>query len=356
MKHNIFKNKKILITGHTGFKGAWLLKWLSLYTDNIYGISKDIPTKPSVYNSLHLKKSLKKDYRFNIIDKEKIQKIFNKNKFDFVFHLAAQPLLFESYEDPVNTINTNVIGTVNILNSLKSYNHKCIGIIITSDKCYENNDENIAFKENNRLGGKDIYGASKASAEILFNAYFNSFFLNSKVKIATVRAGNVIGGGDWAKYRIIPDFFKSIIDKKILNIRNPNSTRPWQHVLEPLNGYLMLAEALHSSKILNGESFNFGPIIKNHVNVVTLITDLKNRYKNQYTYVPKIKTKKSKLYENNFLRLNIEKSINELKWKPILSYKEMINFTCDWYGTFINNKKNIQKIMEKQINHFEKNL
>ncbi len=356
MKYNIFKNKKILITGHTGFKGAWLLKWLSLYTDNIYGISKDIPTKPSLYNTLHLKKSLKKDFRFNINDKEKIQKIFNKHKFDFVFHLAAQPLLIESYNDPINTINTNVIGTVNILDSLKLYNHKCIGIIITSDKCYENNDENIAFKEKNRLGGKDIYGASKASAEILFNAYFNSFFLNSKVKIGSVRAGNVIGGGDWAKYRIIPDFFRSISEKKILNIRNPNSTRPWQHVLEPLNGYLRLAEALHFSKISSGESFNFGPIIKNHVDVFTLINDLKNRYRNQYNYVPKIKTKKSKLYENNFLRLNIEKSKNELKWKPILSYKEMINFTCDWYGTFINRKKNIHKIMEEQINHFEKNL
>tara|TARA_B100001059_G_C17821515_1_gene578587 strand:+ start:145 stop:1227 length:1083 start_codon:yes stop_codon:yes gene_type:complete len=352
MKYDIFKNKKILITGHTGFKGSWLLKWLSLYSKNLYGISNNIPTKPSLFEDLQLKKLLKKNFKVNVTDNKKISNIINSVKFDFIFHLAAQPLLIKSYNEPLETIYTNIMGTSNILDSLKKYKHKCAVVIITSDKCYENNDDNIAFKENDRLGGKDIYGASKACAEIVFNSYFNSFFKNSTVKLATVRAGNVIGGGDWSDNRIVPDFFKSAIKNNHITIRNPKSTRPWQHVLEPLNGYLKVAKMLYKKEINSGESFNFGPNINNHVDVITLINDLAFRLKKNTDINAKIKIKKNLLFENNFLRLNIHKSKKVLGWKPILTYIEMINFTSDCYTNY-QNSKNVNRIIDEQIKYFE---
>tara|TARA_X000000950_G_C13920898_1_gene663335 strand:+ start:16506 stop:17573 length:1068 start_codon:yes stop_codon:yes gene_type:complete len=352
LKYNIFKNKKILITGHTGFKGSWLLKWLSLYSKNLFGISKNIPTNPSIFQDLNLNKVLKKDFKIDINNKKKLFEIIQRYKFDFIFHLAAQPLLIKSYNEPLETIYTNVIGTTNILEALRNYKHKCAVVIITSDKCYENNDENKAFKENNRLGGKDIYGASKACAEIIFNSYYNSFYKKSNVLLSSVRAGNVIGGGDWSENRIVPDLFKSAIRNKNITIRNPKSTRPWQHVLEPLNGYLNVANKLYKKEINSGESFNFGPLIHNHVNVITLINDLALRFEEKTNNKIKINIKKNKLFENNLLRLNIKKSNKVLKWKPILNYSKMINFTSDWYTSYIQDK-NIISITEKQIKYFE---
>ena len=238
--YKAFNKKKVLITGHTGFKGTWLTSWLKILGANIVGISVDIPTKPSHFEKTNLSKEII-DLRMDINSINLKNKI-NKFKPDFIFHLAAQSLVTESHEDPLKTWKTNVLGTANLLNSLKSYKKSCVAVFITSDKCYDNKEWAWGYRETDKLGGSDPYSGSKASAEILINSFVKSFFSkNHPVKIASVRAGNVIGGGDWSPHRIIPDVISAWSNKKPVKIRNPGATRPWQHVLEPLSGYLTLA-------------------------------------------------------------------------------------------------------------------
>ena len=243
-----FSNKKILITGNTGFKGCWLTLWFLSLGGNVVGISNGLPSKPSLFKILNIKKKIKY-YEFDITNYQKLSKIVKKEKPDFIFHLAAQALVLRSYRDTLTTLRTNVLGTANILETLKFTKKKCVCLIITSDKCYENLELKRGYKESDLLGGKDMYSSSKASAEIITSAYFRTFLKYKRnIKIGIARAGNVIGGGDWAENRIIPDWYRCFSRKKILNIRYPNSTRPWQHVLEPLSGYLTLAMNLSKKK------------------------------------------------------------------------------------------------------------
>src|SRR5450432_1050353 len=281
MFNNIFKGKKIIITGNTGFKGSWLSLWLYQLGAQVIGISKDIPSNPSLFEELDLAE--KTDHHFaNICDGNKMKQLFAEHQPDFVFHLAAQPIVSVSYDDPVDTLMTNTIGTANILEALKGIRKICHAVMITSDKCYDNVEWIWGYRELDALGGKDPYSASKGAAELVIKTYFHSYFNkpNSKVKLATVRAGNVIGGGDWALNRIVPDCFRSWNDAKAVKIRNPNSTRPWQHVLEPLSGYLRAAQILaENGTEIHGEPFNVGPAAEQNHTVLELLTAVSRSWK-----------------------------------------------------------------------------
>ena len=259
-KKNIFFRKRVLITGHTGFKGSWLSLWMHLLGAKVLGVSKDIPTKPSHYKTAGLDKFIKSKF-VDIQNLKKIKKIIKNYKADFIFHLAAQSLVKKSYTDSLMTWKSNLIGTINILESLKEVNKNTKVILITSDKVYKNIETRKGYKENDLLGGIDPYGASKSATEIAIKSYIKSFFSKkeNKILITIARAGNVIGGGDWSENRLIPDCIKSYSNNKKMLVRNPNSTRPWQHVLEVLNGYVNLAEHLNKNNKIHGEAFNFGP-------------------------------------------------------------------------------------------------
>ena len=262
MFNNIYKNKKILVTGHTGFKGTWLCLWLEMLGAKVIGYSIDIPTKPSLFEMVKPKCI---DIRANISDFKKLNSVIKKYKPDIIFHLAAQPLVRLSYKKTLDTYQTNVIGTANILESIKLNKFVKAVVAITTDKVYLNNETGKPFRENDPLGGYDPYSASKAACEIVISSYRDSFFnirdygKKHNTLIASARAGNVIGGGDFAKDRLIPDFIKAILANKNLKIRNPKAIRPWQHVLEPLSGYLMLGAKLLKGKKEFAQAWNFGP-------------------------------------------------------------------------------------------------
>ena len=274
LKKNIFKNKKVLITGHTGFKGSWLSLWMHKYGANILGVSNDIPTKPSHFALTGLEKKIKSK-KVDIRNYRKIREIVTKFKPDFIFHLAAQAIVKKSYANPYYTWQTNLNGTINILESLRNVK-KTIVILVTSDKVYKNLEINKGYKENDLLGGVDPYGASKSATEVAIKSYIKSFFntKDNKVLISIARAGNVIGGGDWSDNRLIPDCIRAWQKGKKVLIRNLNSTRPWQHVLEVLSGYIRLAYVLNKNRKLHGEAFNFGPNSKNY-KVVEILKRMK---------------------------------------------------------------------------------
>ena len=333
--NHFFINKKILINGCTGFKGSWLTIWLHLLGAELYGLALDPPTKPSLYEEANLKKIIKNNI-LDIRDSEKVANLISKIKPDYIFHLAAQPLVKESYLKPIKTWETNVIGTVNILDSLRFLEKKCIGIIITSDKCYENQEWDWGYRETDILGGSDPYSASKGSAELVFKSYFQSFFSNSsitKIKIASARAGNVIGGGDWAQDRIVPDCIKSWVKELPVRIKSPNSTRPFQHVLEPISGYISLAERLNTKDEINGQSFNFGPLSNSNYKVIDLVKELARNWKDARW---EISSKKNKFSESKLLKLNCDKALSLLHWQPTLDFQKTMQLTSDWYHSFYN--------------------
>ncbi|MDB9784280.1 CDP-glucose 4,6-dehydratase [Pelagibacteraceae bacterium] len=347
---SFFKNKKVLITGHTGFKGSWLTSILLSLEAKIIGVSLETK-KESHFELLKLKKKII-DIKCDIRNQEKLKKIINKYQPDIVFHLAAQSLVSLSYKNPIQTWTTNVIGTLNLIESLKILKKKCSAIIITSDKCYLNVEKKEGYKENDKLGGMDPYSGSKASAENVFLSEYKSFFIKSKnITLATARAGNVVGGGDWSKDRIIPDFITSIQNKKILKLRSPNSTRPWQHVLDPLFGYLKLSYALSRNvKNINGSSFNFGP--KSNVNkkVIDVIKEINKKIKvGRWTIIKNNK----KFHESTLLKLNSDLARKKLKWETQLKFKDTMSLTSEWYLEYIKNKK---ILTFEQIKKFIKNL
>lgn len=345
--YKFFKNKKILITGITGFKGSWLLEVFNYLGAKTYGISNNYRTNPNLFSLINKNKNNISEIDINNF--KRINLKVNQIKPDFIFHFAAQSQVIESLKDPLYTFNTNIIGTANLLESVKNLRKKCVCIIITSDKCYLNENKNKYFKETDRLGGNDPYSASKASAEIIINSYFNSFFKNNKyIRVGVARAGNVIGGGDWTSNRIIPDAIRSWSKKKELIIRNPYSIRPWQHVLEPLRGYINFAKKLHTNNKLNGEAFNFGPSYYKNYRVIDVIEELKKVWKDG-----KYKVKLNKIsIEDNILKLNSNKSIKLLNWQTKLNFQETLHMTGSWYFTYYYNIKNINKMTLDQINEY----
>jgi len=352
---NFFKNKKVLITGHTGFKGSWLTLYMILSGAKVIGISKGLVSNPSHYSSLKINNFIITKY-FDISRAEKLKKVIKKYQPDFVFHLAAQSIVKTAYEDPVKTWSTNTIGTVNLLESLRQLKKKCLAIIVTSDKCYENLEIKRGYHENDRLGGKDPYSASKASADIAIRSYICSFFSHkkNKVLIVTARAGNVIGGGDWSPNRLIPDCIRSWSKREKVLIRSPNSTRPWQHVLEAIYGYITLAINLNKNPSLHGEAFNFGPANHQNYKVISVVKLMKKYWKNISW---KLYKNNSKIFkESALLKINSQKAKKILKWKSVLTFKENIYLVINWYKNFYLNPKEAYKLTSSQIEFYEKIL
>ncbi len=354
INNGFFLNKKVLITGCTGFKGSWLTIWLDLLGAKLYGLALDPPTSPSMFEEAKLDSIIDNNI-IDIKDTYKVKNLIKKINPDYVFHLAAQPIVSYSFINPVETWKTNVIGTINILDSLKELDNNCIGIIITSDKCYENQEWDWGYREIDRLGGEDPYSASKGSAELAFKSYYKSFFSGKSfngIKLCSARAGNVIGGGDWAENRIVPDCIKAWTRKIPVSIKSPESTRPFQHVLEPLSGYLKLAEKLNSRSELSGQSFNFGPPSNFNYKVIDIVKELSKNWEGSCW---DLSQKKNKYSESKLLKLNCDKALSLLNWEPTLDFSTTIKFTTDWYYAFYNNKNlNILEKCREQIKDFLK--
>lgn len=350
MFSNIYSGKKVLITGHTGFKGAWLTQWLLIQGAQVMGISDGIPTTPSMFEVLNLKSKI--EHRiFDIRDATLISKAIYDFNPDFLFHLAAQAIVSTSYSNPLDTISTNVLGTANILDALRNLSSPCVAVIITSDKCYENVEWEWGYRETDHMGGKDIYSASKGAAELLFHAYFESFLKNvSNIRIATARAGNVIGGGDWAKDRIVADSVRSWSRNQPVIIRSPAATRPWQHVLEPLSGYLWLGARLSVDAKLNGQSFNFGPKAEQNRRVIDLIQDIFKHWKTDFECYRV--TENIPFHEAGLLKLNCDKALFHLRWESTLSYADCVEMVGEWYAAYYRGEKNIQPLTIQQINRY----
>lgn len=353
MFEGVYEGKKVLVTGHTGFKGSWLISWLLELGANVVGISNNIPTSPSMFESLRLNKKIIQ-YQEDIQNFEKIKSILQDERPDFVFHLAAQAIVSESYSNPVETIMSNVIGTTSILEALRLSNNPCVAVIITSDKAYENIEQVWGYKENEKMGGKDIYSGSKGAAELVIGSYIHSFFQseNNNVSLGIARAGNVIGGGDWAKDRIVVDCMKAWNVGNSVEIRSPEATRPWQHVLEPLSGYLCLGQNLFQKKLLHGEAFNFGPRSEQNKTVRELLEDLSEFWnfekKNQAFKI----TDNIPFHEAGLLKLNCDKALSMLKWEAALNYQETIKFTSEWYYNYYKLENPPAQVTFSQIKEY----
>lgn len=350
-----FLNKKVVVTGHTGFKGSWLTAWLKIMGADVIGISLDEPEPISHFQFAKIFDGIE-DCRIDIRDANKIkQKIIDASP-DFLFHLAAQPIVGRSYEDPLETWNTNVMGTINILESLRYVKNECTAVIITSDKCYDNVEWEWGYRENDTLGGPDPYSASKGAAEIAIRSYFKSYFKDpdNGIRIASARAGNVIGGGDWAESRIVPDCIKAWSQNERVELRNPASTRPWQHVLEPLGGYLVLSSELSKNDGLHGEAFNFGPPAHQNHSVLSLVKEMSLHWDQVEWEEPK--ELKDAFYESGLLKLNCDKALHLLNWQAVLNFSETVKLTTEWYMNFYKNPEIISTVTNSQINEYQKIL
>jgi len=354
MYKNIYRDKTVLVTGNTGFKGSWLTTWLLELGAKVIGLSDRIPTQPSMFEALELVKKID-HHMIDVTNFQQVRKLIEEKKPDFVFHLAAQAIVSYSYENPLSTIQVNVMGTAAILDALRISGHPCTAIMITSDKCYENVEWTWGYRENDRLGGKDPYSASKAGAEIVFNTYYHSFFSNegSMVRIASARAGNVIGGGDWAVSRIVPDCIRAWSQKKPVIIRRPSSTRPWQHVLEPISGYLTLGKNLHENKFLSGESYNFGPGSDQTFMVKQLIDEVAINWSFRNDQLQVVIQEEPDFHEAGLLKLNCDKALHDLRWKPVLGFADAARLTASWYNIYYNtSEKDLYKFTLSQVDEY----
>ena len=350
---NFWLNKKVLVTGHTGFKGMWLTHLLLSRGAIVSGYSLT-PRIDDNYNQNSIKLSDKINHNWgDLRDKSKLEKLLLREKPEIIFHLAAQALVSKGYKEPIETWDINTRGCLAILEASRAALLNCTIVVVTTDKVYKNNEWLYGYRENDTLGGKDIYSASKAAAEIATEAWWHSFKNECQnIHIATARGGNVIGGGDWSENRIIPDIIRSIKSKDALTVRNPKSTRPWQHVLECLHGYLSLAEYTYS----NGkelESFNFGPEACNNQSVAKVIEECQNVFKElKYNYATGTKL----FSESNLLHLSIEKAKTTLNWSPVLSFKDTIELTCNWYKKFLADGCTAEELIRTDIANYDVKL
>jgi CDP-glucose 4,6-dehydratase len=347
--NNIFENKKVLITGDTGFKGSWLAIWLKELGAEVFSYALPPQREEDNFVKCNLNNIICHQDG-DIRDRVKLNDYFVKVQPEIAFHLAAQPLVLESYKNPHYTFETNIMGTVNFFEAIRNTKSIKAAVNITSDKCYQNNEWIWGYRENDPMGGKDPYSASKGCSELVTNAYLSSFFTNhTHCSIATARAGNVIGGGDWAENRIVPDFFRALKKGQSLVIRNPKATRPWQHVLEPLSGYLSLAAKLYKDGNKYSGGWNFGPLDQANHSVSTLVNEIIRYLGNgQAIFEEKIE----KLHEANLLKLDISKAVQKLNWKPVLDFKETVEFTVNGYvdedksDTYDKRKNQIESYIE----------
>ena len=353
MFNNIYKGKKVFLTGHTGFKGSWLALWLTKLGAKVCGYSLAPNTEPSMFKELDIENKIEKSIIGNILDEKKLEFSISEFQPDIVFHLAAQPLVRLSYSEPILTYQTNVIGTLNVLDfsyccpSVKAF------VNITTDKCYENKEVNRGYKEDDQMGGYDMYSSSKGCVEIMSSSFRRSFLQDeNSMAMATARAGNVIGGGDWAKDRLIPDCIRSINQNIDIQIRNPIAVRPWQHVLEPLSGYLLLGQKLLEEGHKYAEGFNFGP---NEESVLTVAEVAKNVCE-KYQKGNVVLGEKSPLHEANLLMLNIEKAKEVLGWEPTYTADIAIKETVDWYKHFYSEDCDMYEFTMIQIKKYEESI
>jgi len=334
-----FSGKTVMVTGHTGFKGSWLTAWLKLLGAKVIGISIDLPSDPCNFEASHLIE-IADDHRIDVRDADSLRELVQKTQPDFVFHLAAQALVRPSYENPLETLSTNAIGSANVLDALRSLDKTVVAVMITSDKAYDNVEWVWGYRETDRLGGKDPYSASKGMAELAIRAYIESYFNNSEsnVRVGITRAGNVIGGGDWAVDRIVPDCMKAWSRNNVVDIRSPWATRPWQHVLEPLSGYLALGAELYQGGDKHGEAYNFGPPAHQNHPVSELIDEMAKYW--DYVRWNDISQSQEHLHEAGLLKLNCDKALFDLKWLPTLQFEEMVRLTVEWYKAYYQNPEN----------------
>ena len=351
MNQSFWKNKKILITGHTGFKGSWLTIWLKKLGADITGFSKSVPTNPSLFETVNIEKDIKSVVG-NIKNYELLKETISKCEPEIIFHMAAQSLVIKSYSNPIETFSTNVMGTVNLLYAVKETKKPKVVINITSDKCYENNESLEGYREDDPMGGYDPYSSSKGCAELITKSFRKSFFSSNhenNIGLASVRAGNVIGGGDWAENRLIPDIISAIKNKENVKIRNPNAIRPWQHVLDPLNGYISLAEKVWDDQTKYSEGWNFGPE-KNEAKPVSWVVEKFNElWKNKINWV----IGNNELHEANNLILNCQKAKSRLGWNSKMNTETALKWTIEWYTKYFEGK-NMMKVTEEQIVEFQK--
>ncbi len=334
---NIFNNKKIIITGHTGFKGSWLSMWLTHVGAVVVGVSNDEVSEPSNFSVSKISSCID-DRRLDIRDSDAVKALVKEIQPDFVFHLAAQALVRPSYENPIETMTTNAIGSANVLEALRCLDKKVVAVMITSDKAYDNVEWVWGYRETDRLGGKDPYSASKGMAELAIRSYVDSFFNtpDSNVRVGITRAGNVIGGGDWAVDRIVPDCMEAWANDQTVDIRSPQATRPWQHVLEPLSGYLCLAENLYLDNRHHGEAYNFGPSADQNYPVSKLIDEM-SKYWNKIKWND-ISNNEGHVHEAGLLKLNCDKALFDLEWHSALQFEETVKMTVEWYKAYYQNE------------------
>lgn len=347
--NNTFKNKKILVTGDTGFKGSWMCIWLKELGADVYGYALPPATKKDNFVTTRLSEKINHQDG-DVRNLEELKNYFTKVQPDIAFHLAAQPLVIESYQNPHYNFETNLMGTVNFFEAVRHCSSVKVAINITTDKCYQNNEWLWGYRENDAMGGDDPYSASKGCSELITNSYIKSFFTKEgTTHVASGRAGNVIGGGDWADNRIIPDMMRAYESNQLSEIRNPNSVRPWQFVLEPIFGYMKLAEKL----LVDGKKFaggwNFGPSSFENYSVGDVVNEVKKS-------IPSIKidapNSTEKLHEAGLLKLDITKAVNYLEWKPKLNFEETIQFTIQGYLEEGNSLNNIYDCRVNQIKSY----
>ncbi len=347
-----WKGKKVLLTGHTGFKGSWLSLWLQKLHAHVIGFSKDIPTKPSLFELCNVEDGMT-SILGDIRDIEFFKKIMLEHKPEIIIHMAAQSLVHKSYIDPIETLSTNIMGTANVLEAVRGTANACVVINVTSDKCYETKESVSGYKETDPMGGYDPYSSSKGCAELVTSSFRDSFFNPAYynkhgVALASVRAGNIIGGGDWASNRLIPDIMNGLIENQIIKIRNPLSVRPWQFVLEPLRGYLMLAEKLWHEGPQYMSAWNFGPNDEDIKPVSWIIEKISQKWGKNVNW--KLEDSK-KYHEINYLKLDCSKAKMKLGWHPKMNLERSIEWVVHWYKQF-EKKQDIRKITEEQIDDY----
>ncbi len=356
MTRNFWKDRRVLITGHTGFKGGWLTIWLQGKGAHVIGYSLPPPTSPSFFEAARVADGIT-SITNDIRDLAYLKSVLTKYKPEIIFHMAAQSLVRPSYANPVDTYSTNVMGTVHILEAVRQSDHVKVMVNITSDKCYENMEWYWGYRENDPMGGSDPYSSSKGCAELITSAYIRSFFADvkstpSKVSVASVRAGNVIGGGDWAADRLIPDIIKAVSNNQPAVIRNPDAVRPWQHVLEPLRGYMMLGERLWKDGSLYSGGWNFGPRDDDAKPVSSLADHLTEMWGDGAHWTLDTQTQP---HEARYLKLDCSKARSELGWFPKLNLSTALAWTVDWYKAFGNNR-NMREFTVAQISRYVNDL
>lgn len=347
INQDFWSSKKVFVTGNTGFKGSWLTLWLKTLGANVRGYSLKPDTDPNLFEALKLDKLYYTKFA-DIRDLTALQEEIRNFGPDIVFHLAAQPLVRDSYTDPIYTFETNIIGTANLLEACRKSEYVSAINVITTDKCYENTESLRGYKETDRLGGHDPYSNSKACAELVTQSYRDSFFSYTNQAVATSRAGNVIGGGDWASDRLVPDIIRSVYESKKLSIRNPQSYRPWQHVFEPIEGYLQLTEMLYENREKYCQAWNFGPDSDSPLSVLEIL----NLFKKNLPDLSWDVDNDDHPHEANLLMLDISKVRSELEWKPKLRLDEAIQEICNWYINYYDNPEKISEYSIEEIQKF----